>query len=159
ELERARAVAEKRLIDQGNTYAERALNLARAEISSPGLKPISGLQLEIRSVTAEAVQRVAARYLALGNTSIYEYESYSAPARTFDDGRAAQRVGESAPGLAKPVAVKVEATAESSRPSGTAESSRPSGPAKQVPAASQARSRPVSTGSMQPYDERAAMES
>src|SRR5262249_32848077 len=35
ELERARAIAEKMLINQGNTYSDRALTLARDEISSP----------------------------------------------------------------------------------------------------------------------------
>jgi predicted Zn-dependent peptidase len=146
ELQRAKILAEKILMDNQDTYAQRAAGMATAEASSPGLSLIAGQQQRIRAVTAEDVQRAAAKYLSLANTCVYEYEPYSAPARTFDSGSFAQTAAAWAPGLAQQIAVKDAEPVTGSKPAGTGKQAAGS-------------SRPGAAKSMQAWDERATMES
>jgi predicted Zn-dependent peptidase len=146
ELQRAKTLAEKILIDRQDTYAERAAGMAIAEASGPGLSLIAGQQQRIRAVTAEDVQRAAAKYLSLANTYVYEYEPYSAPARTFDSGSFAQTAAAWAPGLAQQIAVKEAEPVTGPKPAGTGKQAAGS-------------SRSGTPNSIQAWDERATMES
>ncbi|HWX42199.1 MAG TPA: insulinase family protein, partial [Blastocatellia bacterium] len=146
ELQRAKTLAEKVLIDKQDTYAERAAEMAIAEASGPGLSLIAGQQHRIRAVTAEDVQRAAAKYLSLANTCVYEYEPYSAPARTFDSVSFAQTAAAWAPGLAQQIAVKEAEPVTGPKPAGTGK--QPAG-----------SSRAGAANSVQAWDERATMES
>ncbi|HWP44512.1 MAG TPA: insulinase family protein, partial [Blastocatellia bacterium] len=84
ELARARTLLEKRFIDEIGTYRGRALWLARAEAASGSFRAALDYRKALSRVSAEDVQRAAARYFELANTSVFEYEPLNAPARTFD---------------------------------------------------------------------------
>jgi hypothetical protein len=70
----------------------------------------------IRAITAEEVQRAAAKYFTLTNTSIYEYESNFAPQRTFDVAKFAETISAWAPSFADAVDAKQVRAAEETAP-------------------------------------------
>jgi zinc protease len=104
EMIRARAVLEKRFLDRNTGYAGRARELARAEAVFGGLRGAADYRTAISAVKPEDIQRAAAKYFALSNTSVHEYESFSAPARTFDADSFSATVLAWAPEIARPVA-------------------------------------------------------
>jgi zinc protease len=101
EMARAKAILEKRFIDERGSYAGRARELALAEAARGGLGPALDYMNQIRAVRAEDVQRVAAKYLAIENTALHEYEPLSAAQRTFDAESFAKTVVTWAPGFAQ----------------------------------------------------------
>jgi zinc protease len=103
EMARAKAVLEKRFFDETATYIGRARALAKAEASPAGVRLALDYRNQIRAVSAEDVQRVAAKYLTLANTSIHEYEPHTAVARTFDAERFIATVKTWTPTFAQPV--------------------------------------------------------
>ncbi|MEK6299317.1 MAG: insulinase family protein [Acidobacteriota bacterium] len=103
EMIRAKAMLEKRFIDRTESYDDRARELARAEAVFGGLRAALEYKTTIGAVKPEDVQRVAAKYLALTNTSVHEYEGLNAPPRTFDADSFATTVIAWAPELARPV--------------------------------------------------------
>jgi zinc protease len=103
EMARARAQLEKRFFDETAAYLGRARALARAEASPVGFRLALDYRNQIRAVRAEDVQRVAAKYFTLANTSVHEYEPQGAIARTFDAERFAATVTTWAPTFAQPV--------------------------------------------------------
>lgn len=103
EMARARAVLEKGIVDQSRGYLARAMMIARAEAGGAGYRALFDYRTRIRAVRAEDVQKAAARYLTLANTSVYEYEPFGAAARTFDANTFSTTVNAWAPGLAQPV--------------------------------------------------------
>ena len=103
EMARAKTLLEKSFLDKTALYSGRARALARAEAAGVGYRVALDYRTRIRSVSAEDVQRVAAKYLTLANTSIHEYEPLSAVARTFDADTFATTVTAWAPGFAQPV--------------------------------------------------------
>jgi zinc protease len=103
ELARARTLLEKRFVDETSIYLGRAESLARVEPAGGGFRAALDYRARIRAVSGQDVQRVAARYLALGNTSIHEYEPFSAAARTFDADTFSKTVSAWAPGFGQPV--------------------------------------------------------
>ncbi|HTG14875.1 MAG TPA: pitrilysin family protein, partial [Blastocatellia bacterium] len=84
EIARARALLEKRFLDRTEDYVGNARELARAEATYGNVRAALDYRNLIRAVKAEDVQRAAATYFALSNTSVHEYEPLSAPPRTFD---------------------------------------------------------------------------
>jgi zinc protease len=103
EMARAKTLLEKRSVDEAAHYLGRALAQARAEAAGVGFRAALDYRARIRSVSAEDVQRAAARYLTLSNTSIQEYEPLSAAERTFDADTFATTATAWAPGFAQPV--------------------------------------------------------
>lgn len=103
EIARARAMLEKRFVDESSRYLGRADLIARAEGAGVGYRAALDYRTRIRAVRADDVQRAAAKYLTLANTSIHEYEPVSAAARTFDANTFAATVTAWAPGFAQPV--------------------------------------------------------
>lgn len=103
QIARARSVLEKRFLDETGTYLGRAAALAQAEADGIGFRSALDYRARIRAVSAADVQRVAAAHLTIANTSIEEYEPFSAAARTFDSDTFAKTVMLWAPGFAQPV--------------------------------------------------------
>src|SRR5262249_9236996 len=117
EIARARAVLEKKFIDENANYLGRAGMLARAEAAGTGFAGVLGYRARIRAVTAEDVRRASARYLALSSTSVHEYEPFSSALRTFDAESFAKTVTVWAPGFAQPVdSAEVRAVGAKSSP-------------------------------------------
>ena len=103
ELARAKMLLEKRFFDETASYLGRARALVHAEAAGIGLRVALDFRSRIRAVSANDVRRAAARYLTLANTSIHEYQPFSAEVRTFDAGSFATTVVAWAPGFAQPV--------------------------------------------------------
>ncbi|MFP5264304.1 MAG: M16 family metallopeptidase [Blastocatellia bacterium] len=103
DMARARAQLEKHFFDETGNYLGRARALARAEASPAGFRLALDYINQIRAVRAEDVQRAAAKYFTLANTSVHEYEPQGAAARTFDAERFAAAVTSWSPTFAHPV--------------------------------------------------------
>lgn len=103
QIARARTVLEKRFLDETGTYLGRATALAQAEADGSGFRSALDYRARLRAVSAADVQRVAAAHLTIANTSIAEYEPFSAAARTFESDAFAKTVMSWAPGFAQPV--------------------------------------------------------
>ena len=98
-LTRAKSVLEKRFLDRIETYEGVADTLSAAEAELGGVRFALDYISRIKAVKAEEVQHAAARYLTLTNTSVFEFESASAAARTFDSERFATTLRSWAPGF------------------------------------------------------------
>jgi zinc protease len=101
ELTRAKAIAEIRLDERVEDFMGTALVMAEQGAARDGIMSPAILVSRIRSVRGEDVQYAAARYLALSNVSVHEYEPLTAPARSFDSASFARTVVSWAPGLAQ----------------------------------------------------------
>ncbi|MEK6405870.1 MAG: pitrilysin family protein [Acidobacteriota bacterium] len=112
ELARAKTILEKTAVAESATYLGRAKALARAEVAGVGFRAALDYRSRIRAISAQDVQRAAAKYLTLGHTSIHEYEPLSAPARTFDADTLSATVTAWAPGFAQPVESAIVQTAD-----------------------------------------------
>ncbi|HSE99085.1 MAG TPA: pitrilysin family protein, partial [Blastocatellia bacterium] len=106
EIARARAILEKKYVDETSTNTGRAMWLARAEAARGGFRAALDYRKTISQVSAEDVQRAAARLFDLANTTVHEYEPLNAPARTFDAERFAATVLVWAPEFGRPVEAK-----------------------------------------------------
>ncbi|MBI3654285.1 MAG: insulinase family protein [Acidobacteria bacterium] len=84
ELTRAKMLLEKRFFDHSNTCLDRAWLLTRAEQLQGGIRALPDYRKRLQAVTAEEVQRAAAKYLTFANTSVFELEAATAAPRTFD---------------------------------------------------------------------------
>jgi zinc protease len=101
EMARARAVAEKQLLNRNESYVSRAGLLAEFEAAKVSLRDALDYRARLRAVRAEDVQRLAARYLTMANLTVHEYEPTGAAARTFDAGSFATTAMTWAAGLAQ----------------------------------------------------------
>lgn len=107
EMARARTLLEKRFVDETSVYLGRANAMARAEAAGVGFRAVLDYRTRIRAVSGQDVQRLAAKYLTIGNTSIHEYEPLSAAERTFDPDTFSKTVTAWAPGFSQPVETAV----------------------------------------------------
>jgi zinc protease len=101
EMARARAVAEKQLLNRNESYVSRAGLLAEFEATKISLRDALDYRARLRAVRPEDVQRLAARYLTTTNLAVHEYEPTGAAPRTFDVGSFATTVATWATGLAQ----------------------------------------------------------
>lgn len=116
QMARAKTVLEKKYLDEIGTYEGRANALALAEADGRGFRSALDYRARVRAVTAADVQHAAAAYLTIANASIYEYEPFSAAARTFDSDTFAKTVITWAPGFAQPVESSAVRPAEATAP-------------------------------------------
>ncbi|HXG90823.1 MAG TPA: insulinase family protein [Blastocatellia bacterium] len=84
EMARAKSLLEKRFVDLNGEYLSRAFGLARAEASAGSYRAWLDYRNQIRAITAEDVQRAAAKYFTLANTIVHEYLPASGEPRTFN---------------------------------------------------------------------------
>jgi predicted Zn-dependent peptidase len=112
EMGRAKMLLEKRFFEENTDYLSQAWSLARAETAQGGFRAAIDYGKTIRAVTAEDVQRAAAKYFTLTNTSVYEYESNAAPQRTFEATKYAETVSAWASTFAEAVDAKQVRAAE-----------------------------------------------
>ncbi|HKQ79814.1 MAG TPA: insulinase family protein [Blastocatellia bacterium] len=92
ELARARVMLEKDYLDTVSRYDDEAATLARYQIQSGDHKLFDSILTRVRAVTAQEIQQAAAKYLALANASVHEYESTKASARAFTPEKFAELV-------------------------------------------------------------------
>ncbi len=83
ELQRARVTLEKEYLDTVSSYEAEAATLARYQIQSGDHKLFDKILKQAAAVTAQDIQQAAAKYLALANASVSEYESSKAAPRSF----------------------------------------------------------------------------
>ena len=103
ELARARVMLEKDYLDTVSRYEAEAATLARYQIQSGDHKLFDKILKQIRAVTAQELQQAAAKYLALANASVHEYESAKAISRTFTPEKFAELALTFEPRAAQPV--------------------------------------------------------
>ena len=103
ELARARVMLEKDYPDTVSRYEAEAATLARYQIQSGDHKLFDKILKQIRAVTAQELQQAAAKYLALANASVHEYESAKAISRTFTPEKFAELMLTFEPRAAQPV--------------------------------------------------------
>jgi zinc protease len=103
ELQRAKAMLEKQYFDALASPGDEAGLLSDYYALLGDYHPLDTLVERTRAVTAEEVQQAAAKYLALTNTSVHEYEPASAQPRTFTPEKFAELVVTFAPTAAQPV--------------------------------------------------------
>ncbi|HYP26598.1 MAG TPA: insulinase family protein [Blastocatellia bacterium] len=118
ELARAHSLVEKNAVDDLGTYQGRARALAHAEAAGVGFKAALDYRTRIRTVSAQDVQKTAAKYLVPANIAVFEYESTFAPQRTFDSTSFAKAVLAWAPAFGRNVEANdlSEATPETATP-------------------------------------------
>src|SRR5262245_41484937 len=103
ELERARVMLEKDYLDTVSRYEAEAATLARYQIRSGDHKLFDKILKQIRAVTAQEIQHAAAKYLALADASVQEYESAKAISRAFTPEKFAELMLTFEPRAAQPV--------------------------------------------------------
>ena len=97
ELQRAKSLLEKRFYDSVASLNNEAEALAHYQAQYGDFRLLNSHLTRLRAVTAKDVQQVAAKYLALGKTTVHEYEPRTAPPRTFVTGKFAETVAILAP--------------------------------------------------------------
>jgi zinc protease len=103
ELQRAKSMLEKQYFDSLSSQLDEAALLSNYYALLGDYRALDTFVERTRAVTAEEVQQAAAKYLALTNTSVHEYEPATAQARTFTPEKFAELVVTFAPTAAQPV--------------------------------------------------------
>lgn len=97
ELQRAKSLLEKRFYDSVASLNHEAELLAQYQAQYGDFRLLNLHLQRLQAVTAKDVQQVAAKFLALGKTTVHEYEPRTAPPRTFVTGKFAETVAILAP--------------------------------------------------------------
>ncbi len=103
ELQRARAMLEKRYYDTISKFEEEAGVLSRYQAQLGDYRLFDTNLSRIRAVTAREIQQSAANYLMLANTTVHEFEPQNARARTFTPEKFAELIVTFAAGMAQGV--------------------------------------------------------
>ncbi|MCI0335975.1 MAG: insulinase family protein, partial [Acidobacteria bacterium] len=103
ELQRARTMLEKRYYDAASRFEEEAQALAISQAQLGDFRLFDSNLARLRAVTAQEIQQAAAKYLALANSTVIEYEPRNAQARTFTPEKFAELIVTFAAGAAQPV--------------------------------------------------------
>lgn len=103
ELQRARSLLEKHHFDALTSANAEAEELARSQSQYGDYRLLDSYLARIRAVTAKDVQQAAAKYLALTNTTVHEYEPRTTQARTFTPEKFTEVVSVFAPSAVQPV--------------------------------------------------------
>jgi zinc protease len=97
ELQRAKILLEKRFYDVLAPIQNEAELLAHYQAQYGDFRLLNSYLARLRAVTAKDVQQIAAKILALGKTTVHEYEPRTAPPRTFTPEKFAETVAILAP--------------------------------------------------------------
>lgn len=113
ELQRAQCLLERRFYDRRAMLQDEAAQLAQAEATLGQYQDADRFVERIRGVTAEQIQRVAAKYFTLTNVAIYEVvpPGLSAPGTTAES--VANWLSKQIPGIDKPVEAGLVASSAS----------------------------------------------
>jgi zinc protease len=103
ELQRAKVMLEKTFYDSISSLHNEAEILAHYESQYGDFRLLNSYIDRIRAVTAKDLQQMAAKVLALNNTTVFEYEPRNAPARTFAPDKFAEAMAILAPASAQPI--------------------------------------------------------
>ncbi|MBS1813091.1 MAG: insulinase family protein [Acidobacteria bacterium] len=103
ELQRAKVMLEKRFYDFFTSLNNEAELLAHYQSQYGDFRLLNSHLERIRAVTAKDLQQMAAKVLAMNNTSVFEYEPRNAPARTFAPDKFAEAMAILAPASAQPI--------------------------------------------------------
>ncbi|HEX4948144.1 MAG TPA: pitrilysin family protein [Blastocatellia bacterium] len=97
ELQRAKSLLEKRFYDATASMHAEAELLAHYQAQLGDFRLLNAQLARLRAVTAKDVQQIAAKILALGKTTVHEYEPRTAPPRTFTTEKFAETIAILAP--------------------------------------------------------------
>lgn len=103
ELQRAIVMLEKRQIDRISMVETEAATLSFHELRLGDYKIFDSMAEQLRAITAQDVQKAAAAYLTLENTTVHEYEPSAARVRTFTPEKFAELIITFAGTAAQPV--------------------------------------------------------
>ncbi|MCI0662882.1 MAG: insulinase family protein [Acidobacteria bacterium] len=92
ELQRARVMLEKRYYDTVSLLELETEAIANYQAQLDDYRLLDTNLSRIRTVTAQDIQQVAAKYLTITNTSIHEYEPVNASPRTFTQEKYAELI-------------------------------------------------------------------
>ncbi len=102
ELQRAKSLLEKAHYDSIATFESEAELISGYQLNFGDWRLFDSAPARLRAVTAQDVQQAAAKYLTLAATTVAEYESLSAAARTFTPEKFAELVVTFAPEAVQP---------------------------------------------------------
>lgn len=103
ELQRAKVMLEKSFYDSLSSLANEAEILAHYQSQYGDFRLLNSYLDRIRAVSGKDLQQMAAKILAMSNTSVFEYEPRNAPARTFAPDKFAEAMAILAPASAQPI--------------------------------------------------------
>ncbi len=103
ELQRAKVMLEKSFYDSLSSLQDEAEILAQYQAQYGDFRLLNSRLDRIRAVTAQDLQQMAAKILAMNRTTVFEYEPRNAPARTFAQDKFAEAMAILAPASAQPI--------------------------------------------------------
>lgn len=103
ELQRAIVMLEKRQVDRISMVETEAATLSFHQLRLGDYKLFDSMAEQLRAITAQDVQKAAAAYLTLGNTTVHEYEPSAARVRTFTPEKFAELIVTFAGTAAQPI--------------------------------------------------------
>lgn len=102
ELQRAKSLLEKAHYDAIANFEDEAELVSRYQSRFNDWRLFDSALNRLRAVTAQDVQQIAAKYLTLAGTTVAEYESLNATARTFTPEKFAELIVTFAPEAVQP---------------------------------------------------------
>jgi zinc protease len=103
ELQRARVMLEKQHFDAVSLVENETRLIANYQAQFGDYRLLDSNLSRIRAVTAKEIQQAAEKYLTLANTTVSEYETRTAPQRTFTPEKFAELIVTFAAGAIQPI--------------------------------------------------------